>query len=39
MDEVLHPFYIFQIVSILLWAIDDYFCGSWLFCGLSHRAQ
>ncbi|EGU11382.1 Ca-transporting ATPase [Rhodotorula toruloides ATCC 204091] len=25
MDEVLHPFYIFQIVSILLWAIDDYF--------------
>lgn len=25
MDEVLHPFYIFQIFSILLWLIDDYF--------------
>lgn len=25
-DEVLHPFYVFQIFSILLWSIDDYYC-------------
>ncbi|GAA5848800.1 hypothetical protein JCM8547_006349 [Rhodosporidiobolus lusitaniae] len=25
MDEVLHPFYIFQIFSIVLWSIDDYY--------------
>ncbi|GAA6055600.1 hypothetical protein JCM3770_006719 [Rhodotorula araucariae] len=25
MDEVLHPFYIFQIFSIALWSIDDYY--------------
>lgn len=25
MDEVLHPFYIFQIASIVLWSIDDYY--------------
>ncbi|GAA6064384.1 hypothetical protein JCM10212_002917 [Sporobolomyces blumeae] len=25
MDEVLHPFYIFQIFSIILWSIDDYY--------------
>ena len=24
-SEVLHPFYIFQIVSILLWSLDDYY--------------
>lgn len=24
-DEVLHPFYIFQIVSIVLWCLDDYY--------------
>lgn len=24
-DEVLHPFYVFQIVSIGLWSIDDYY--------------
>ncbi|EIW73562.1 hypothetical protein TREMEDRAFT_67419 [Tremella mesenterica DSM 1558] len=24
-DEVLHPFYVFQIASILLWSIDDYY--------------
>ncbi|KAJ1596290.1 hypothetical protein NDA14_003037 [Ustilago hordei] len=24
-DEVLHPFYMFQIVSIILWSIDDYY--------------
>ncbi|CAO1631581.1 unnamed protein product [Sympodiomycopsis kandeliae] len=24
-DEVLHPFYIFQVVSIGLWSIDDYY--------------
>ncbi|PWN38810.1 hypothetical protein IE81DRAFT_327122 [Ceraceosorus guamensis] len=24
-DEVLHPFYMFQIVSIVLWSIDDYY--------------
>lgn len=23
--EVLHPFYIFQIVSIILWSLDDYY--------------
>lgn len=26
MDEVLHPFYIFQVFSIILWAFDDYYC-------------
>ncbi|KAI5478249.1 P-type ATPase, cation transport [Pseudohyphozyma bogoriensis] len=25
MDEVLHPFYIFQIASIVLWSFDDYY--------------
>ena len=25
MDEVLHPFYVFQIASILLWSVDDYY--------------
>lgn len=25
-DEVLHPFYIFQVLSIVLWSIDDYYC-------------
>jgi cation-transporting ATPase 13A2 len=25
LDEVLHPFYVFQIASILLWSIDDYY--------------
>ncbi|KAN0063742.1 hypothetical protein ACQY0O_003792 [Thecaphora frezii] len=24
-DEVLHPFYMFQIVSIILWSVDDYY--------------
>ncbi|KAG9018165.1 hypothetical protein FRB90_012009 [Tulasnella sp. 427] len=24
-EEVLHPFYIFQIASIILWSIDDYY--------------
>lgn len=24
-DEVLHPFYMFQIVSIVLWSVDDYY--------------
>ncbi|KNZ61394.1 uncharacterized protein VP01_1406g3 [Puccinia sorghi] len=24
-DEVLHPFYIFQIASIILWSVDDYY--------------
>jgi len=24
-DEVLHPFYIFQIASIILWSFDDYY--------------
>lgn len=24
-DEVLHPFYVFQIASILLWSLDDYY--------------
>lgn len=27
MDEVLHPFYVFQLFSIALWAVDDYYCG------------
>jgi cation-transporting ATPase 13A2 len=26
-DEVLHPFYIFQVLSIILWSFDDYYCG------------
>ncbi|GAA5923044.1 hypothetical protein JCM3775_006234 [Rhodotorula graminis] len=25
MDEVLHPFYIFQLFSIALWSVDDYY--------------
>lgn len=24
-DEVLHPFYIFQIASVILWSLDDYY--------------
>ncbi|KAG5648535.1 hypothetical protein DXG03_003146 [Asterophora parasitica] len=24
-DEVIHPFYVFQIASIVLWSLDDYF--------------
>lgn len=24
-DEVLHPFYVFQIASIALWSVDDYY--------------
>jgi len=24
-DEVLHPFYMFQVVSIMLWSVDDYY--------------
>lgn len=24
-DEVIHPFYVFQIASIILWSIDDYY--------------
>ncbi|KAH7339862.1 hypothetical protein B0J17DRAFT_657059 [Rhizoctonia solani] len=24
-DEVLHPFYVFQLASILLWSLDDYY--------------
>lgn len=23
--QVLHPFYVFQIASIILWSIDDYY--------------
>ncbi|GAA5922543.1 hypothetical protein JCM1841_006194 [Sporobolomyces salmonicolor] len=25
MDEVLHPFYVFQVFSIVLWSVDDYY--------------
>ncbi|KAJ6499996.1 hypothetical protein C8R47DRAFT_273891 [Mycena vitilis] len=24
-DEVIHPFYVFQIASIILWSLDDYY--------------
>ncbi|QRV79634.1 cation transport ATPase [Ceratobasidium sp. AG-Ba] len=24
-DEVLHPFYVFQVASIILWSLDDYY--------------
>ncbi|KAL7752505.1 hypothetical protein RI367_002039 [Sorochytrium milnesiophthora] len=24
-DEILHPFYIFQVFSIILWSLDDYY--------------
>lgn len=34
-DEVLHPFYIFQVLSIALWAFDDYYCAS--SCGRAVR--
>lgn len=27
-DEVLHPFYIFQVASIALWSLDNYYCQS-----------
>lgn len=26
-DEVLHPFYIFQVASIALWMLDNYYCS------------
>lgn len=26
-DEVLHPFYIFQVASIALWSLDNYYCA------------
>lgn len=26
MDEVLHPFYVFQVLSIILWSFDNYYC-------------
>lgn len=25
LDEVLHPFYVFQVASIILWSLDDYY--------------
>ncbi|KAI9461293.1 P-type ATPase [Lactarius psammicola] len=25
LDEVIHPFYVFQIASIVLWSLDDYY--------------
>ncbi|KAL7416022.1 hypothetical protein BDY24DRAFT_337463 [Mrakia frigida] len=25
LDEVLHPFYVFQVASIVLWSLDDYY--------------
>ncbi|KAH9036902.1 P-type ATPase [Lactarius hengduanensis] len=25
LDEVIHPFYVFQIASIILWSLDDYY--------------
>jgi hypothetical protein len=25
LSQVLHPFYVFQIASIILWTIDDYY--------------
>ncbi|CEQ42827.1 SPOSA6832_04672 [Sporobolomyces salmonicolor] len=28
MDEVLHPFYVFQVFSIVLWSVDDYYYSS-----------
>lgn len=41
-DEVLHPFYVFQIFSIILWTFDDYYCES-LFaarpCKTSHSPR
>lgn len=30
-DEVLHPFYIFQVLSIALWSFDNYYCESSVF--------
>ncbi|KIJ67879.1 hypothetical protein HYDPIDRAFT_83436 [Hydnomerulius pinastri MD-312] len=24
-DEIIHPFYVFQVASILLWSLDDYY--------------
>ncbi|WFD35064.1 hypothetical protein MCUN1_001912 [Malassezia cuniculi] len=34
-DEVLHPFYMFQIVSIFLWMIDDYYYYAFCIAAIS----
>jgi len=39
MDEVLHPFYIFQIFSIALWSVDDYYCALALYCYFPDRVD
>ncbi|GAA6024141.1 hypothetical protein JCM10207_001596 [Rhodosporidiobolus poonsookiae] len=35
MDEVLHPFYIFQIFSIALWSVDDYYYYAFAIAAIS----
>lgn len=34
-DEVLHPFYMFQIVSIILWSFDDYYYYAFCIAAIS----
>lgn len=34
-SEVLHPFYIFQIVSIILWSLDDYYYYAFCIAAIS----
>ena len=34
-DEVLHPFYMFQIVSIILWMLDDYYYYAFCIAAIS----
>ncbi|CAH7675289.1 hypothetical protein BY996DRAFT_4588238 [Phakopsora pachyrhizi] len=34
-DEVLHPFYIFQVASIILWSIDDYYYYAFCIAAIS----
>ena len=34
-DEVLHPFYMFQIVSIILWMFDDYYYYAFCIAAIS----
>ncbi|KIL68855.1 hypothetical protein M378DRAFT_190708 [Amanita muscaria Koide BX008] len=34
-DEVIHPFYVFQIASIILWSLDDYYYYAFCIAAIS----